>query len=46
MPESPSAVSPTRPATALDRLADEYVDLSARLDPFLATALGVPGHDA
>ncbi|HEX7350305.1 DUF885 domain-containing protein [Brachybacterium sp.] len=34
-----------RPATALDRLADEYVDLSARLDPFLATELGIAGHD-
>src|SRR5699024_3534856 len=49
MPETPpvpSAAAAPRPATALDRLADEYVDLSARLDPFLATALGVPGHDA
>ncbi|MDN6301634.1 MAG: DUF885 domain-containing protein [Dermabacteraceae bacterium] len=53
MPETPPATSAVpadssepRPATALDRLADEYVDLSARLDPFLATALGVPGHDA
>lgn len=35
----------TRPATALDRLADQYVDLSVRLDPFLATSLGVPGHE-
>ncbi|HLQ81739.1 MAG TPA: DUF885 domain-containing protein [Brachybacterium sp.] len=49
MPETPpvpSAAAAPRPATALDRLADEYVDLSARLDPFLATVLGVPGHDA
>ncbi|ASK64959.1 DUF885 domain-containing protein [Brachybacterium avium] len=45
-PPAPSAATPPRPATALDRLADEYVELSARLDPFLATALGVPGHDA
>ena len=36
----------SRAATALDRLADEYVDLSVRLDPYLATSLGVPGHDA
>ncbi|MGO1504886.1 MAG: DUF885 domain-containing protein [Brachybacterium sp.] len=44
--ESPlSAHDSARAATALDRLADEYVDLSARLDPYLATALGVPGHD-
>ncbi|MDN5900078.1 MAG: DUF885 domain-containing protein, partial [Brachybacterium sp.] len=47
MPETPPAMSTAaRPATSLDRLADEYVELSARLDPFLATALGVPGHDA
>ena len=43
MPESPAAA--VRPATALDRLADEYVELSARSDPFLATELGIPGHD-
>ncbi|MGP9539043.1 DUF885 domain-containing protein [Brachybacterium sp. AOP43-C2-M15] len=36
---------PARTATSLDRLADEYVELSVRLDPYLATALGVPGHD-
>ena len=41
MPVSPHP----RPASALDRLADEYVDLSARLDPFLATSVGIPGHD-
>src|SRR5690625_7840491 len=41
MPASPHP----RPASALDRLADEYVDLCARLDPFLATSVGIPGHD-
>lgn len=49
MPETsaaPTAAPASRPATALDRLADEYVDLSVRLDPFLATSLGVPGYDA
>ena len=44
MPD-PTAVTAPRPTTALDALADEYVELSARLDPFLATSLGVPGHD-
>src|SRR5699024_809653 len=41
MPASPHP----RPASALDRLADEYVDLCARLDPFLATSVGIPGND-
>ncbi|AXK45562.1 DUF885 domain-containing protein [Brachybacterium saurashtrense] len=44
MPD-PTAVTAPRPTTALDALADEYVELSARLDPFLATSLGIPGHD-
>ena len=43
MPTTPPEA--VRASTALDRLADEYVDLSARLDPYLATSLGVPGHD-
>ncbi|MEE1616859.1 DUF885 domain-containing protein [Brachybacterium sp. J153] len=34
-----------RTPTALDALADAYVDRSARLDPFLATQIGVSGHD-
>src|SRR5699024_2224742 len=49
MPETPpvpSAAAAPRPATALDRLADAYLDLSARLDPFLATVLAAPGHAA
>ena len=45
MPVTPSA-APGRAPSALDRLADEYVDLSVRLDPFLATELGAPGYDA
>lgn len=44
MPETPSP-QPARTASALDRLADDYVDLSVRLDPFLATELGIAGHD-
>ncbi|MGO3210809.1 MAG: DUF885 domain-containing protein [Brachybacterium sp.] len=44
MPEHASA-APVRTASALDRLADEYVELSARLDPFLATSLGISGYD-
>ncbi len=44
MPET-SSVAPARAATALDRLADDYVELSARLDPFLATELGIAGHE-
>ncbi|WP_114855610.1 DUF885 domain-containing protein [Brachybacterium sp. YJGR34] len=45
MPATPSP-APARPASALDRLADDYVDRSARLDPFLATELGIAGHDS
>ncbi|APX34694.1 hypothetical protein BH708_06785 [Brachybacterium sp. P6-10-X1] len=41
----PPFPGPVRASTALDRLADEHVDLSVRLDPFLATELGIPGHD-
>ncbi|MDO5662174.1 MAG: DUF885 domain-containing protein [Brachybacterium sp.] len=39
---SPSARRPS----ALDELADRYVDTAVAKDPFLATTLGVPGHDA
>ena len=35
----------TRTPSALDALADRYVDAVAAADPFSATALGVPGHD-
>ncbi|MCS6711056.1 DUF885 domain-containing protein [Brachybacterium sp. EF45031] len=39
------ATTADRTRTALDALADEYVEDCARRDPFLATSLGVPGHD-
>jgi uncharacterized protein (DUF885 family) len=35
---------PRRP-TAVDRIADEYLDASAALDPVSATFAGLPGHD-
>ncbi|CAH0264389.1 hypothetical protein SRABI83_03469 [Arthrobacter sp. Bi83] len=34
-----------RPKTAIDAVADAYTDTLIRLDPSLATTLGVPGHD-
>lgn len=37
--------APQRPATPIDAVADAYVTTYAALDPFDATALGVPGHD-
>jgi uncharacterized protein (DUF885 family) len=40
-PQSPSQ----RTRTALDALADEHVERSIAADPFLATELGVPGHE-
>lgn len=43
-PSAPS-VSPARTPTALDALADSYVGTLAALDPLVATAMGVPGHD-
>lgn len=36
---------PSRQPSALDRLADEYVEQLVPRDPYLATDLGVPGHD-
>jgi uncharacterized protein (DUF885 family) len=36
----------TRAATAVDRVADDYLDEWVALDPFVATALGIAGHDA
>ena len=41
----PAPLTPRSPS-ALDRLADEYVGLSARLDPYLATSVGITGYDA
>ncbi|WP_230119914.1 DUF885 domain-containing protein [Arthrobacter sp. Bi83] len=37
--------APVRPKTAIDAVADAYTDTLIRLDPSLATTLGVPGHD-
>ena len=34
-----------RTPSRLDQLADNFVDQQIALDPFLATELGVPGHD-
>jgi hypothetical protein len=34
-----------RPASALDRLADRFVDEYAAAQPVIATYIGVPGHD-
>ena len=45
MSSTPHSAPAARAATALDRLADQYVEDSVRRDPFLATSLGVPGHD-
>ncbi|PWH04999.1 DUF885 domain-containing protein [Brachybacterium endophyticum] len=43
MPASPSA---QRSRTALDAVADEYVERAVAADPFLATELGIPGHES
>ncbi|MFC0675053.1 DUF885 domain-containing protein [Brachybacterium hainanense] len=40
------ADSAPRTPSALDALADAYVDDVARLDPFAATSLGISGYDA
>ncbi len=39
------AAQPTRTATDIDAVADAYVDQMCRLDPLLATYLGVVGQD-
>ena len=43
---SHDAVTPSRTPSALDALANDYVDRLTAKDPFLATSLGIPGHDA
>ncbi|MFC7456535.1 DUF885 domain-containing protein [Brachybacterium sp. GCM10030267] len=43
---APGRPAATRTPSALDRLADGYVDSVARLDPYLATELGIAGHDS
>ena len=40
-----SSPIPARTPSALDALADGYVDRLAAADPFLATELGIAGHD-
>ena len=52
MPQHENSTSPQaatthteRTPTALDRLADAYVETICRLDPYTASGLGVPGHD-
>lgn len=35
-----------RAPSALDRIADAFVEESAGMDPFLATGIGVPGHES
>lgn len=37
--------TPTRSRSAVDALADSYVDDAVALDPVLATSMGVAGHD-
>jgi hypothetical protein len=34
-----------RPQTAIDVIAEGYLDDSAALDPVAATRIGIPGHD-
>ena len=36
---------PTRVPTAVDAVADQYLDTFCRLNPFAATAMGVSGYD-
>ena len=43
---SHDAVIPSRTPSALDALANDYVDRLTAKDPFLATSLGIPGYDA
>lgn len=38
-------MTPERTPSAIDALADDFVTQLAPLDPFGATALGLPGHD-
>lgn len=45
MSDDASRTAAPRTPTALDAIADAYVDEVARLDPFAATAIGVTGHD-
>ncbi|NTW42585.1 MAG: DUF885 domain-containing protein, partial [Cellulomonadaceae bacterium] len=40
-----SALLPTRTPSAIDAIADAYVLTSARLNPLMATAIGLDGYD-
>ncbi len=42
---TPDSRAPERAATPIDAIADAYVDTTAALNPFEATALGITGHD-
>jgi uncharacterized protein (DUF885 family) len=44
-PRSTSPATPPRPPSAVDGVADRYVDTIADLDPLAATSMGIPGHD-
>lgn len=41
-----SQTAPARTPSALDAIADAHVEQAARMDPFLATGIGVPGHES
>lgn len=43
--DAPRMPHTRRTSTALDTIADAYVDEIARLDPFTATGAGITGHD-
>ncbi|WP_058233759.1 DUF885 domain-containing protein [Devriesea agamarum] len=40
-----SASAPPREQSALDALANDYLDAKARLNPYFATSSGIPGYD-
>ncbi len=41
----PSTPGPTRESSAIDAVADGYVQTMARLEPLFATEVGIRGHD-
>jgi len=45
MTSSPAPTPPARASTAIDSIADRYVDRLALLDPLGATSMGIAGHD-
>ncbi|WP_298459433.1 DUF885 domain-containing protein [uncultured Cellulomonas sp.] len=44
-PPASTTQQPDRTPTAIDAIADRYVDTLAELDPIAATAMGLPGYD-